>query len=239
MMNTQKKLEHLVEQLKQAFGARLLSVVLYGSAAAGDHNENFSDLNILCILSGLGLPELEASEPVFRWWRAQNNPAPLLLPEDELRTSTDCFPMEFHDIRQCHRILYGEDLVSSLEIDDAFYRAQVEYQIRSKLLRLRQKGAGVLQDKDLLLRLMADSISTFCVLGRHALLLSGVPAPVEKRDIVAAMASHFAIDAQAFQTLLDLREDKVKPGALDAKALFEQYLKGVAELAFAVDRLAR
>ena len=238
-MNIEKKLEQLVDQLKKAFGGQLLSVVLYGSAAAGDHNKDHSDLNILCVLSQLGLRELEASEPVFRWWRSQNNPAPLLLTEEELRTSTDCFPIEFHDIRDCHRILFGANLVAALAIDTAFYRAQVEYQIRSKLLRLRQKAASVLHDKNLLLRLMTDSVSTFCVLARHTLLLSQGTAPMEKRDVVDAMASQLGMETQAFQTILELRRDMVKPGALDAKALFEQYLNGVAELASIVDRISR
>jgi hypothetical protein len=47
-----KRLEQLVEKLKKAYGERLVSVVLYGSAAAGDHHEGFSDFNILCVLSG-------------------------------------------------------------------------------------------------------------------------------------------------------------------------------------------
>jgi hypothetical protein len=52
--------------------------------------------------------ELRASEPVFRWWREMHNPSPLLLSEEELQSSTDCFPMEFHDIRERHVTLYGE-----------------------------------------------------------------------------------------------------------------------------------
>ncbi len=33
-----KLLEQLVEKLQKAYGDRLVSVVLYGSAAAGDHH---------------------------------------------------------------------------------------------------------------------------------------------------------------------------------------------------------
>ena len=164
-------LDQIVEKLRKALDSSLVSVVLYGSGATGEHNEKFSDYNVLAVLTKITPTELRAVEPVFRWWREQGNPSPLLLTEHELKTSTDCFAIEFHDIREHHRILYGPNLVADLEIDRSFYRAQVECELRTKLLRLRQKAGGVLSDKDALRQLMADSVSTFCILFRHALLL--------------------------------------------------------------------
>ena len=102
-------LDQLVEKLRRALDTDLVSVVLYGSAATGDHNTKFSDYNVLCVLTQIAPKHLRATEPLFRWWREQGNPAPLLLTEDELRTSTDCFPIEFHDIRDHHKILIGAD----------------------------------------------------------------------------------------------------------------------------------
>ena len=45
------KLLDLVDRLKHAHRERLRSVILYGSAAAGEHNEHFSDINVLCVLT--------------------------------------------------------------------------------------------------------------------------------------------------------------------------------------------
>ena len=88
----EKVLNQLVEKLQKAHGDRLVSVVLYGSAAAGDHHAKFSDLNILCVLSEISPRELGASESIFRWWREKGNPSPLLLTEREVATSTDALP---------------------------------------------------------------------------------------------------------------------------------------------------
>src|SRR3982751_2047108 len=172
-----KLLTQLVEKLKGAFQDRLVSVVLYGSAVTGDHQPMFSDYNVLCVLSGIARRELAASEPIFRWWREQGSPAPLLLTEREVAACTDCFAIEFHDMQRDHRLLHGKDVIAGLAIDDSFYRAQVEHDLRAKLLRLRQKASGMLSDGDLLRRLLLDSISTFCVLFRHALILHGMDAP--------------------------------------------------------------
>jgi hypothetical protein len=232
-------LNELLEKLTKALGNHVVSVVLYGSAAAGDHHEGFSDLNVLCVLDQVTPSELEQSEPIFRWWREKNNPAPLLLSEHEVQTSTDCFAIEFHDIKSHHRILQGKDVISGLVIDNSFYRAQVEHELRAKLLRLRQKAAGAVSDKDVLRRLLADSISTFCVLFRHALLLHGVAVTGKKREIIQQAQQTFGIDPLPFTKLLDLREERVKARELEPGVLLDTYLKQISVVIDAVDRLQK
>lgn len=235
----EKLLAELVERLQKAYGPKLISVVLFGSAAVGDRTEKFSDLNVLCVLTELGLEELAAGEGVLRWWRELGNPSPLLLSEEEVRTSTDCFPIEFHDIKQRRRILYGSDPVQNLQIDESFYRAQVEYQLRAKLLRLRQKAALVLSDSQLLLDLMADSVSTFCALIRHALRLAGQPAPWAKREIVEQAAASFGLDPAPFLQLLDYRDNRLKPRQVKPRELLKDYLHAIDKVVSAVDKLEK
>src|SRR5207247_11455343 len=111
-------------------------------------------------------------------------------------TCTGSFAIDVHDIKAQYRILEGKDVVAPLGVDDSFYRAQVEHDLRAKLLRLRQKAAGMLSADDLLRRLMADSLSTFCVLFRHALNLSGAAASMEKREVIAQAGRAFGFDVQ-------------------------------------------
>ena len=235
----ERLLSELTERLRKTYGERLVSVLLYGSAAVGDHHAAFSDLNILCVLNDITPRELGESEPIFRWWREHGNPAPLLLSEQEVKTSTDCFAIEFHDITRRHRVLYGRGVVEGLPLDDRFYRAQLEHELRAKLLRLRQKASGILSDRALLRKLLADSLSTFCVLFRHALALHGVEGPMKKREVIAAAREHFGIDPAPFDKLLDLREGRVKAGEVDPAALFSSYLKQIALVIDAVDRLTK
>ena len=232
-------LDDLVTRLQKSFGDQLISVVLYGSAASGDEDRRFSDYNVLCVLDQVTSRELGRAEEVFRWFRERGNPAPLLLSEREAADSTDCFPIEFHDIRAQHRILHGRDIIEGIEIDMSFYRAQVEHELRSKLLRLRQKASGVLSDKDLLRQLLADSLSTFCVLFRHSLILTGHEAPARKREVVALCARTFDFDPKPFESLLSLREEKVKAREVDPAAILDGYLRGIMAVADAVDRVAK
>ncbi|MBV8818718.1 MAG: hypothetical protein JO022_10215, partial [Acidobacteriaceae bacterium] len=182
--------------------------------------------------------ELQNAEPVFKWWRERGNPAPLLMSEQEVVTSTDCFPIEFHDMQERRRVLVGKDVVAALSIDRSFYRAQVEQELRAKLLRLRQKAAGLLNDGNALLRLMADSVSTFLVLARHAMLLSGANVEWKKRSVARALES-IGADSSPFLALLDLREQTIGQSQLEPRSLFAEYLEQIETLVGFVDRLEK
>ena len=235
----ERKLSELVDRSKAAFGERLVAAILYGSAAAGDWHERSSDLNVLCVLNRLSPQELAQSEPVFKWWRAQGNPPPLLMTEEEVKNSTDCFPMEFHDMQEYRRVLYGSDVIQNLIIDRSFYRAQVEHELRAKQIRLRQKAAELLSQSERLQKLLTESISTFCVLGRHALILSGNQPRWKKREIVAALGTAVGTPLTAANEILTIREaDKAPPGT-SLMALLERYLAETDTLVRFVDALAR
>jgi hypothetical protein len=232
-----KLVQQLVEKLQKAFEDRLVSVVLYGSAAGADHHAQFSDYNILCVLSRITPRELADGEPILRWWREQGSPSPLLLTEQEVETSTDCFAIEFNDIKRQHQLLFGKDVISGLVVDHTFYRAQVEHDLRAKLLRLRQKAAGMLSDTDLMRRLLLDSVSTFCVLFRQALILHGVEGPSAKREVIAGASRRFGFDALPFDKLLDIREQKLKARDIEPVALLDSYLQAISVVIAAVDQL--
>lgn len=231
------KTEQLVAKLKDAMGGDLVSVILFGSAASGEYLSRFSDINVMCVVARLGPEQLGKSEPVVRWWQGQGNPSPLMLTEHEVATSTDCFSIEFQDMKRHHEVLFGKDVVSGLEIDGRFYRAQVECELRGKLLRLRQKAAAVLSDKDVLRRLMVDSLSSFCVLLRHAVILAGGDGEGRKRDVIERAGGQFGLDPKPFLELLDLREERRKPKEVDPAPLLAVYLNEIGKVIDAVDAL--
>lgn len=230
-------LKELVAKLEHAFSDRLVSVVLYGSAASPVHADRFSDLNVLCVLKEVMPRELLDGEPVLNWWRAKGHPWPLLMSEDEVHNSADSFPIEFHDMKERRRILYGLDVISDLHVDMRNYRTLVEHELRSKLLRLRQQGASLLSHSDKLLALCVDSVNTFCVLGRHALELDGKKPKAERRAVVRQLAEVLHADMKPFEVLLDIREDEPGADPGDPGELFAQYLVCISRLITFVDGL--
>jgi len=239
------QLKQLVEKLQNAYHDRLVSVILYGSAAAAGQHNGFSDLNVLCVLKHVTPRELGDSEPIICWWRGHGHPSPLLMSEEEAHNSTDSFPIEFRDMKDRRKLLFGVDVIADLKVDGKYYRAQIEHELRSKLFRLRQQGAHVLSDPVKLLKLCLDSVSTFCVLGRHALVAAGVEAKTERRAIVHQLAHTLSMDVTPFEVLLDIREDKAGVDLLESRfagdpgELFAKYLDCIRRLIEFVDRLER
>jgi predicted nucleotidyltransferase len=230
-------LKDLVSKLERAYNDRLVSVVLYGSGASDDHHHKFSDLNVLCVLKQVTPRELGEGEPILRWWREHGHPSPLLMSEEEAHHSADCFPIEFRDMKDRRKVLYGVDVIADVRVDTRNYRAQIEHELRAKLFRLRQKGAQVLSNPAELLKLCVDSVSNFCLLGRHALVVSGASAKTEHRAVVHQLGQILKMDTSPFDTLLDIREDKsgVDPG--DPGELFAMYLERIQRIVEFVDGL--
>lgn len=231
-------LKELVEKLQRASGSRLVSVILYGSAAAEHwHHNRFSDLNVLIVFQEITPRELAECEPILNWWRERNHPAPTIMSDEEVRNSADCFPIEFRDMKDRRKVLYGPDPIAEVRVDGPFYRAQVEHELRAKLFRLRQQGARILSDPVALMKLCLDSVSTFCVLGRHALVVAGVDAKTERRAVVHQLSHTLKMDATPLEILLDLREDKAGTEVGDPGELFAKYLQCVQRIVEFVDRL--
>src|SRR5579863_8892388 len=228
-------LKELVTKLEHAFSGRLVSVVLYGSAASGSgplgaRQDKLADLNVLCVLKEITPQELSEAEPVLRWWRGKKHPSPLLMSEEEAHNSADSFPIEFRDMKDHRKLLFGVDVIADVKVDTKYHRVQVEHELRAKLFRLRQQGAQVLSDPQKLLTLCVDSVATFCTLGRHALLAGGIHAAGGRRDVVHKLRETLGPPPGPFDILLDLREDKAGVDAGNAVDLFAQYLEFIRRM---------
>lgn len=227
--------EKLVEELKQACPNGLKSVVLYGSAAAGDHAGTQSDYNVLVVTADLGIGTLTAISKTATAWAKAGNPAPLLFTAERLAKATDVFPIELLDIRECHTVLYGEDLVSGLEVDTKNLRLEIEHELRGKLIRLRQSYLLTQGKSKAVADLMTQSLSTFLVLFRAALRLFEDSVPQKKFEALDKLSTHLKFDGAVFQTVQQLKEGSKKTKDVAIEDLFSTYLKTIECVIDAVD----
>ena len=227
--------EKLVEELKQACPAGLKSIILYGSAAAGDHSGKQSDYNVLVVADDLGIDTLNAISKTASAWAKAGNSAPLLFTEERLAQATDVFPIELLDIRECHKVLHGEDLAQGLEIDTKNLRLEIEHELRGKLIRLRQSYLLTQGKPKAVADLMIQSLSTFLVLFRASLRLFGEEVPQKKIESLEKLAGHLEFDGSVFQTVQGLKDGTRKPKDVAVGELFNNYLKTIERVIDAVD----
>ena len=236
-MNAEKQIEEFVSRMKQAAGQNLQSVVLYGSAATGEFQADFSNLNLLCILRETSFPRLSAIAPVAEWWHRQKHPAPLIMTQEELEHSTDVFSIEFLDMQHHHRVLFGDEVLGPLQIPMHQHRSQLEYELREKLILLRQRLLEAGDNDRALWQLLLGSVSAFATLFRHALLALGDVAPHSKREAIQILAARIPFEPSAFLQLLDIRDHKADRKQFDAKDVFARYLAAVQHVTAAVDTM--
>jgi predicted nucleotidyltransferase len=237
-MNGMKEdLEQLVEQLQAAIGANLESVVLYGSAAGSDYNERYSDVNLIVVLRDTGRSTLDRLAPVVEWWtRKLHYRPPLFVTEEELRSSADVFAIETLDVKTNHRVLTGRDVFSSIDVPMNLHRVQLEHELRTALLKLRQHYLLARNDDRRLQDALAKSASSVATLFRHTLIALGRPAPASRREAVNAVAQLEGVNPAPLNAALDLREGRRVETGFDT--LYHHYMDALAALVRLVDRAA-
>jgi hypothetical protein len=236
-MVPEKKISDFVARLKEAAGANLESVILFGSSVAGDFHPEFSNINLFCVVRDNSFAALQALSPAVKWWDSQKQPPPLFMTRDELARSADVFTIELMDVKQHHRVLFGEDIFENLSIPSALHRVQVEYELREKLALLRQHLLLALGSDSRMWELLVRSVSSFATLFRHALMVLDDSAPAGKREAVQALAQRIGFDASSVLQILDVRETKASRKKFDVADVFARYLSALEQVTAAVDRM--
>ncbi len=236
-MVPEKKIEDFVSRLRTAAGANLESVILFGSAVAGDFHPEFSNVNLFCVIRDSSFGALQALAPAVKWWDAQKQPPPLFMTRDEIARSTDVFTIELIDMQQHHRVVFGADVLQGLTIPANLHRVQVEYELREKLALLRQHLLLASANDSRLWELLLRSVSSFATLFRHALIVLGHDAPVAKREAVQALSKQIGFDASGILQVLDVRERKSDRKQFDVADVFSRYLAALEQVTSAVDRM--
>jgi len=224
------KLEELVRQLQLAYGNGLRSVVLFGSAVAGEHNPKKSDYNVLVIVDSLPLERLRAVSAVSKAWAEDGNPPPLTFTVREWKSSSDIFAMEYADILERHRVLYGESPFDGIRVAPSDLRLQVENQTMGKLLQLRQSVMGAGGDSRLQLDVLEKSLSTLMVVFRGISRLFGHVPSQDYEELVRSLAQRAGFSPDPFVRVIRHVRGTEKIAREDAAGILEAYLAAMERL---------
>jgi len=234
-MIPQDTIDEFVRRVREAGGPNVESVVLFGSAAAGNFHEGLSNVNLMCVLRDSSLKALHALSPAAKWWDSKKQTPPLCMTKQELQRSTDVFTIELLDMQQHHRVLFGDDPLKDLQIPMDLHRVQVEYELREKLILLRQHLLLSANNESRLWEVVLRSAPSFSTLFRHALITMGDSKSTTRRDAVAVLAQRVGFDGGPILQALDIREGKGDRNKIDVVELAASYLASVEKVIAAVD----
>ena len=229
------KLEELVRQLQLAYGEGLRSVVLFGSAVAGEHTKK-SDYNVLVVVDALPLERLRAVAAVSKAWADDGNPPPMTFTTKEFKSSADIFPMEYADILERHRVLHGTPPFDGVTVSPKHLRLELEQQAMGKLLHLRQGVLASGGDNKLQLELLEASLSTFMVIFRAAARLHGESPSTDYEALSEATARRVGFDAAPFVRVARHVRGTSKLTTAEVPQILAGYVTGVEQLVLHLDR---
>ena len=229
-------LEKFAGELKATYGTNMLSLVLYGSKASGEDTPGHSDYNILVILETVSFAHLQVDGILTKWIR-KGNPPPLVFSKELFLNSSDIFPIEFLDMKDKHKILYGEDPFTDLVVDLKHLRHQCEFEMTGKLLKLRQSFMPIAGEPKKVRQLLVGSLSSFLVVFRHILRLYGKVLPVTKMETLRELAHCIDFNPAVFETVQRMKQEDRDALKLDPETVMEEYLAQVEKIAMAVDKV--
>jgi predicted nucleotidyltransferase len=228
------KLVKFSAELEKVFGSNMKSFILYGSAATGETFEH-SDINTLLVLEKIDTTVLKPAAKTIKKWVDGGQPVPLIFTKESLVSSQDVFPVEFIDIKDNSRVIFGEAVFDSISIDLKNLRLEIEHELRSKLIRMRQMYLASGGDRGKIKILLIRSLSGFTALLKGIIRLYGKKAPVLKREVIAAAPQELALKADVFNEIMEIKEGKKKVSAEAADILFNRYMSEIERIASVID----
>lgn len=237
MKNKFKTLGNLIENLKDTFGEKLVSVILYGSCAGSACENDFSDINLIVVIDNLLAADLKNATSALKDFQKTKNPLPLFMDKDEWFNSCDVYPIEYLDIKERYSILYGEDIVKPLVVEKSNLRLQCEHEVKNLLIKLRQNYLAQSTNLKAIEELLKKSSKSFFALFRAVIRLTQDNVPLEHSQVIDTLAEKVTIDKDVFLKLLDFRTNSKAISKNEHEITIQKLIDSTNEILKYIDKL--
>lgn len=198
------------EKIKEILGENLVMLAEYYSGG---------EKNLLAICDILDFDSLQKLK--------QLKEIPFIFTKEELTDGVDVFPIEFLNIKQHHKILYGDNLLTDLVISKENLRRQLEFEFRSKLIHLRRQY--LLSKGKHLEALILSAVPTLAPILGGLMYLKDLHY-IDTQDMFRVVSDGYGIDVRILKEIYDIRQKKAK-----FKKDKEQYVKELINVLTAIE----
>ena len=227
---TQKLLQAYSKDVKGVFGDQLEGLLIYGSAVRGEFLPGRSNLNLLLIVTGYDAAMLKRYEPLHKRWSKEGVIIPLFLTDQEIRSSSALFPLEFLEIQEHHRVLGGRDPFVGFHVDTSRVGDAVRLGLANHVLRLRQRFAEAGGANDAVMILLSLAVTSTVPLLRGIQRMRGWPVLTQSDAVIKDVADRLQIDLQGLDDALMLKRGIISPGPSEIPRVFDRYLRAATAL---------
>jgi hypothetical protein len=168
--------------------------------------------------------------PTVHDWMAAGNPPPLVLTIAEWRRRSDVFAIEYADLLERHRVVFGSLPLEGIVVRSRDLRTQLESEITGKLLRFRRGVMHAGTDDAAARGLLAESLPAMLALLRATLHLHGEAAPDSAEAVCVRAGVLASFDPSAFRAVIAQRRDGVDVPARELRRVIAGYLAALESL---------
>ena len=154
-----------------------------------------------------------------------------------INSSLDIFPIEFLDLQENYRVIYGKDVLKHIHIDIKNLRFQCEQELRIKLIALRQLYFKSYSNRKLLLYTLLKTFTSTLHVLRNVLRLVGKTPPYKKDLIIHELSRILSINVSVWQRLLAIKNKQESIRNTDIDYLFIQFIEELEKWVEFVDKL--
>lgn len=223
-------MEKFIDNLKNILQERLISVFMYGSKVKYSQELVKTDMNVMVIVKNLSGNDIRACSEIVNKWMKAKNPIPVFMDMEEWFHSSDVYAMEYADIKAEHRILYGEDLISDLNVDPDNIRFQCEQETKNLLMRFRQFYLENAHSPKRLKDSFVPLAKTCNAIFKAILRVKFTDIPSEKEDIIKKLAEISGLEASTYTKLLGYKRKQCKMNDKETIAFADEIVDALTKL---------
>ena len=210
--------------LKKTFHPNPDGIILFGSAARGDFVPGRSNLNLFLVFEEISFASLQQGGVLHKKWGKQLIVPPLLLTHRELPESCRVFPLEYHLIKESHKLLEGRDPFHELHVSLDHLGRYCEKEVTSNLLQIRQRFVEGEGRPDATQTILLLSITSLIPALRGILCLLKQSSFGPDMEILDRFSKVLHYDVTGLAEALKMKRGLTSPGGLEWVKVYERYL---------------
>lgn len=230
-----KSLDKFLDDLKNNLGENLISVFAFGSQANVENPKN--NLNLMIVTDKLSAENLYSiSKPVKKWVNAKN-PLPVIMNKEEWYSSFDVYSIEYSDIKDNYRLLYGQDIAASICINKYFLRLECESELKNLLLKYKNNFLLKINSDREMRKVLNNVIKTLVVIFRSVLRLHDRQVPYRAADIIENCSEFLSFNKIVMTKLAAMKYENDRCNRQELLFMESELLKDIQSILKQIDAM--
>ena len=226
-------------ELASELGERLVSVILFGPAASAEELIYPDEMSLLLVFDRADQALMDTLRDWLSLWMKEGCPMPLIFEKSRLLRSGNSFALEILDIKEAHKLLYGENLLPRIEVKRTHLVQQIEHSLKSEIHAIRSAYLRKAKNPERLIEALSDSLAKARLLMRAVLRLFRPICPKSHEEVLRALMIYMRFDSDIFGAAHALCSEKQSED-LDSDHVSQvclRYLQMLGDVSDAVDKV--